>query len=68
MMPFADHDKGDSRARPFDVLLSVESAASISQSRQLFFEHYLVLAFSNPITVNEDIVRSFSLCSIPNGS
>lgn len=55
VVAFADHNEGDSRENSMVILLPVHILASASQSRQLFIEYYLVLAFSNPIAVDEDV-------------
>ena len=55
-MAFADHNERNLRENSFGVLSSIDSAASISQSWQLFLEYDLILTFPDSITIDEKVL------------
>ena len=55
-MAFANYNERDLRVDSFEVLFSVNPAASISQSWQLFVDYDLILTFPNSITIDEKVL------------
>lgn len=65
MMAFANHDKSETRLRSAAVVV-VQIITSFSHRCQFLIKDLLVLAFRNPVAVNEDVLRQGTVFALPS--
>ena len=65
MMAFANHGKSETRLRSAAVVV-VQIITSSSHRCHFLIKDLLVLAFRNPVAVNEDVLRKGTVFALPS--